>query len=96
MADYHGHVWLNYYNDIKNRLIRNNENSYEYHFLDEDFYLFMIMHEYNHFSTGGTRLCSLVDTYVYLEKFSDIMDWEYIYLECRKLEIAELSDSEKK
>lgn len=88
-ANYHGHGWLNYYNDIKKKLIRNNENSYEYHFSDEDFYLFMIMHEYKHFSTGGTGLRSLVDSYVYLKKFSDIMDWNYIHQECHKLEIAE-------
>ncbi|MCQ2459625.1 MAG: nucleotidyltransferase family protein, partial [Ruminococcus sp.] len=70
--------------------------SFEYKFTDEAFYIYMIAHEYKHFSNGGTGLRSLVDTYVYLNKFSDIMNWEYIHEECQKLEIDEFEEKSRK
>ena len=37
------------------------------HFTDEDFYVFIVAHEYKHFADlGGTGIRNLVDRYVYL------------------------------
>jgi len=55
----------------------------------------MCMHEYKYFYNCGTGLCFLVDTYVYVNKFSDSMNWEYIHDECKKLEIAEFVEKSR-
>ena len=78
-----------YYDDVKDRLIKDDGNEYGYHFRIEDFYIYITAHEYKHFSGGGTGVRSLVDTYVFLHKFNDAMDWDYIYAELEKLEIAD-------
>jgi hypothetical protein len=78
-----------YYADVKERLIKDEGNSYGYHFSDEDYYLFMLAHEYKHFSGTGTGVRSLVDTYVFLQKFNDTLDWDYIKGELNKLGISD-------
>ena len=82
-----------YYSDPKSRLLKDDGNNYGWHFSTEDFYIYMIAHEYLHYSDGGTGLRSLVDTYVYVKKFGDVMDWDYI---ARELEKQELADFEVK
>ena len=78
-----------YYRDVGRLLIKDSGNNYGYHLSDEDFYLYMIAHEYKHFAWGGTGLRSLLDAYVYLKKHSKALDWEYITAETEKLGIAE-------
>jgi len=53
-----------YYKNYQDKLI--NVRGYEKGFTPEDFYLFMIAHEYKHYIRGGTGLRSLLDTYVFL------------------------------
>ena len=57
-----------YYRNVKDRLIQDDGKNYGYHFSPEDFYIYMIAHEYKHYISGGTGLRSLLDTYVYLIK----------------------------
>ena len=78
-----------YYKDIKKKLIKDDDNDYGYHFRQEDYYIYMIAHEYGHYALDGTGLRSLVDTYVYLEKFGNELDWDYIHNELTRLEIAD-------
>ncbi|MBP0960986.1 MAG: nucleotidyltransferase family protein [Oscillospiraceae bacterium] len=78
-----------YYNDVKERLIKDEGNDFGYHFKDEDFYIYITAHEYKHFVNGGTGVRSLADTYVFLKKRSDTMDWDYIAAETDKLGISE-------
>ena len=78
-----------YYQDVKNRLILNEGSRYGYHLSDADFYVYMIAHEYKHYSGGGTGLRSVLDTYVYLKKKGDALDWTYISGELDKVGIAE-------
>lgn len=78
-----------YYNDVKSMLLKDEGNEYGYHFRTEDFYIYITAHEYKHFSGGGTGVRSLVDTYVFLRKFSDSLNWEYIYAELQKLNISD-------
>ena len=77
-----------YYRDVRRLLIKDSGNNFGYHMSDEDFYLYMIAHEYKHFAWGGTGLRSLLDTYVYLKKHSRTLDWEYITAESEKLGIT--------
>lgn len=84
----HDEKWQAYYEDIKTRLEKDDDNSYGYHFSDEDFYIYITTHEYKHYSGNGTGLRSLLDCYVYLQKKSASLDWHYIEAECEKLGIS--------
>ena len=53
-----------YFDDVKNKLIA--AGKYEYRFTDEDFYIYILAHEYKHFSHRGTGMRSLMDVYVFL------------------------------
>ena len=85
----HGEKLIDYYADVKNRLIQDKPDSYSYHFSNEDFYIYITAHERKHYETYGTGLRSLVDTYIFLKRFSASLDWGYIHEECRKLGIAD-------
>lgn len=74
-----------YYRNVGDRLIKGT--GCERHFTPEDFYLYMIAHEYKHYSSGGTGLRSLLDTYIYLR--SKALDLEYVTGEAGKLGIAD-------
>lgn len=78
-----------YYSKIKNKLIQNENKEYEYSFSPEDFYIHIIAHEYKHFILGGTGLRSLVDIYVYLRKWKEKLNWNYINKELRALKLIE-------
>lgn len=78
-----------YYKDIKSKLIKDAGHEYGYHFRPEDFYIYLIAHEYKHFSDGGTGVRSFVDIYVFMKKFQDSMNWDYIKKELNTLHIAE-------
>nr|MCR5122646.1 nucleotidyltransferase family protein [Ruminococcus sp.] len=78
-----------YFTDVKERLVKDEDNSFGYHFSDEDFYIFITAHEYKHYSKGGTGLRSLLDIYVYMNRFADKLDFGYIEAECEKLGIAD-------
>ena len=80
-----------YYADVRDRLVRDEGSRYGLHFTDEDFYLYLIAHEYKHYTGGGTGLRSLLDTYVFLRAKSP--DMTYVAREAEKLGV---SDFERK
>ena len=49
----------------------------------------MLAHEYKHYSNSGTGLRSLLDTYVFLKKYCEPLNTEYIRTEAGKMGIAE-------
>ena len=73
-----------YYEHVSERLLGEGE---EKHFSREDFYLYMIAHEFKHFCWFGTGLRSLTDTYVYIRRYEKELDWDYIAAEARKIGI---------
>lgn len=85
----HDEKLFEYYKNIKEKLIKDEENEYGYHFSNEDFYIYITAHEYKHYSESGIGLRAVLDAYVYLSKFLDDMDIEYIEAECKKLGIYE-------
>lgn len=78
-----------YYADVKSRLVKDEGNAFGYRFTPEDFYIYITVHEYKHYSSGGTGLRSLLDTYVYLKKNGDTPDRACIAGELDKLGIAD-------
>ena len=85
----HDERFVEYYQDVKNRLLPDEGLAYRYHFTNEDFYIYMIAHEYKHYSSGGTGLRSLLDTYVFCRQMGKKLDWGYITGELYKLDIAD-------
>lgn len=84
---YHEYRFQEYYDNVKDRLIKDPEKRFGYHFSPEDFYVYMIAHEYKHYSAGGTGLRSLLDTYVFLSKH--MLDMKYVETEVDKLGISQ-------
>ena len=87
--EYQVGAMADYYRSIKSRIIKDADNGYGYHLSDEDFYLFMVAHEYKHFTLGGTGIRSLVDVYVYINRYGKTLDWEYIAGELEKIGIRD-------
>lgn len=71
-------TWTTYYENIKLKLIKDNNKEYGYHFKEEDFYIYILTHAYKHYKEKGTGIRTLVDIYVFLKKCENIMDWDYI------------------
>ena len=81
-----------YYTQVKDKLIKDPENGYGYHFTDEDFYIYMTAHAAKHYEGGGNGIRSLMDTFVYLHFKGETMDRQYID---RELDILGLADHER-
>ena len=78
---------VDYYRDVRDRLVPDEGSACRLHFTPEDFYLYMIAHEYKHYSDGGTGLRSLLDTYVYLRRRQ--LDMDYVRAQTQKMGIAD-------
>ena len=85
----HGEKPSAYYADVKERLIKDEGNRFGWHFSVEDFYIYITAHEYKHYSYAGTGLRSLLDVYVYLRRFGDAMQWDYVQSEVGKLGLSD-------
>lgn len=80
-------ILYEYYKNAKSTLlIKDPNNAFGYHFRPEDFYVYMIAHEYKHFNLAGTGLRSLLDTYVFIH--SHQLDMNYIETETCRIGIA--------
>ena len=62
----------------------------EKRFSPEDFYLYLLSHEYKHYAASGTGLRSVLDTYVYLR--AEKLDMGYVEAEAEKLGIGEFEE----
>jgi hypothetical protein len=81
--------WMSYSSDVSKRLVKDKGNKFGYHFTDEDFYLFMVIHSYKHYSHGGTGLRTLADWYVYLSAKKDALNWKFIDSELEKYSLSD-------
>ena len=77
-----------YYENPKRLMKPDEGGKYGFHFSDEDFYVYMLAHEYKHYSAGGTGLRSLLDCYVFLRNKGNSLDWAYINEQTEQLNIA--------
>ena len=90
MLFYSNRKFHDYYQHIEQKLVGT---TYRKRFTNEDFYIYMIAHEYMHYYRNGTGLRSLLDTYVFLKQNNENLKWKYIKSEIQKLGIM---DFEKK
>ena len=91
----HDEKFNQYYENVKDRLIKDSTSNFGFHFSVEDFYIFMIAHEYKHFYQGGTGLRSLVDTYIYINQYGEALNRKYIDAELNKLGIKEYENKSR-
>lgn len=82
----------NYYRNIWDKLIKIDD--FEFKQTNEDFYIFMIVHAYKHFSEYGTGMRILTDIYSYLKKY-DSLDFKYINNELDSLRMMKFSNNLK-
>ena len=80
---------VDYYRDVKQRLIPDSPDSLSFHFTDEDFYIYMTAHAYKHYRDKGVGLRACVDAWVYGQAKGSAMDWGYVQGECARLGIAD-------
>ena len=85
-----------YYSNVKDRLLQDAEDPFSFHFSDEDFYIFMIAHEWKHYVAGGIGIRSLLDIYVYDQKKGASLDRDYIRKELEVMGIAEFEEINRK
>lgn len=85
-----------YYRNIKDILIKDEDNKFGYHFSDEEFYLYMTAHEYKHYSGSGTGIRSLIDSYIYTSKKGSTLDWKYVEEHAEALGIADFEKQRRK
>lgn len=79
--------FFEYFKDINKRLIKDENNEYEYHLSKEDFYIYSFVHTYHHYVYNGAGIRHLIDIYLYTSK--NELDWNYINNELEKLGILE-------
>lgn len=67
--------FYSYYKDINRLLIRDKNSKYGCHFGTEDFYVYLVAHEYKHYSAGGTGIRSIIDCslseFIFLRRYSE-------------------------
>lgn len=78
-----------HYQNVKEKLIKDEGNGYGYHFSDDDFYVYFLAHGYKHYSNSGTGIRFLSDIYVFLRKKKAFLNWDHITSELRALKIHE-------
>ena len=66
-----------HYENVKDMLIKDEDNKCGYHFTDEDFYIYLFVHAHKHFTRNGIGIRFLMDVFVYLNSHKDL-DLEYI------------------
>lgn len=82
-------IFYDYYKDVKQKLIKDSDNDFGFHFSDEDFYVFMISHAFKHYRDNGVGIRTLLDIFIYNKAKGDSLDFSYIEGELKKIESFE-------
>ena len=86
----HGKILRDYYANAEERLLGE---GFEKHFSPEDHYVYLVSHEYRHYSGGGTGLRSFLDIYVFLRSVK--LDMDLVRNEAEKQGIAEFEEQNR-
>ena len=80
--------YYEYYQNVKNRLIKNEDNAYGYHFSMDDFYIYIYLHFAKHLHGSGTGIRSLADLYLYRTHHPNLNS-SYISAELSRFDVSE-------
>lgn len=67
------------------RSIKRDGYSYSYEMSHEDFYIYMLVHNSNHFRIGGMGARMVLDSYVFLKNHQSELDYDYLNVMLEKL-----------
>jgi hypothetical protein len=85
-----------YYRDVWRLLVPDGDGTCGMHFSNEEFYAYMVAHEWKHYSQEGTGLRSLMDTFVWLRHKGESMDWDHVRASLDALGIAGFEERNRK
>lgn len=86
---------VEYYKKVQKKLLPDNKSRYGRMLSNEDFYLYMIAHEYKHYAVVGAGVRSLLDTYIYWRKFGNLLDLNYLAKELQTLGITKFEQENR-
>ena len=74
--------------DQLDRSTKRDDYSYSYEMSHEDFYIYMLVHNSNHFRIGGMGIRMVLDSYVFLKNHQSELDYDYLNAMLEKIGIA--------
>lgn len=77
-----------YFDDVFDRLVKDEGSDFGYHMTCEDMYLYMICHMHKHYVAAGTGLRSLLDICLYNRRYYSTLDKDHLALELEKLGLS--------
>lgn len=66
------------------------EKPYMYNFDKNWFFIYLFAHLAKHYTSGGTGIRSIIDIWVYINKYNDELDFDYIFKQLKKANADEL------
>jgi len=69
--------------------------SYEFYMAHEDEYLYLLAHTFKHFDVSGCGIRCIIDLYVFLKQFNDVLNWSYIDQELIKMNLVQFHNDLK-
>ena len=76
-----------YYDNIWDRSLRDKNNPGAYKLTPDDFYIYQIAHFAKHYNLMGSGIRSVMDIYIYLKKYGNALNRQYVRKELKKLDI---------
>lgn len=77
--------WHRYYENIWDRLVASQDTSNTYEMTAEDFYIYLVVHMVKHYINSGTGIRSILDIWIYKEKYRSKMNPGYLNEQWRSL-----------
>lgn len=65
------------------------DTEYGYVMSNEDFFIFLLAHFTKHYANAGIGVRPILDIWIFLDKFNDTLDWDYINQELDKMQMKE-------
>lgn len=87
IADYYSNIW-----EVVKPI---EEGSFIYKMSLEDFYVHMVTHVARHYAVGGIGIRFVFDEWIYLKHNGDILNFEYINSEFKKINLLKFADNFK-
>lgn len=82
-----------YFENIDSRLIKTTD--YARKMKEEDYYIYLLLHELKHYHWSGVGLRYLIDLYFYLIKHDKNLDWTNINKDLKSLNVADFEDKRR-
>ena len=89
------HEWEHYYPYLVDQLERSEKRkgyNYSYEMSADDYYLYMLVHNSNHFRIGGLGIRMILDTYVYYKNHKDEFNLTYLNNRLREYKLDKFEE----